>query len=199
VIDAEFAALLGDPVVGGGPAAVEALGVARVQARQNRPADVVEDRGQGQLVAVADAAQLGDPVRGALDGQSVQSEAIGGEGQSPVAIEEVVGGRGAKDRLDSAWAESLDPIGDTVDSPGALDLTGGSDDRGRETDISLDDGRDLVRRRAPGYLLESLFTALLQGRLALCLVECGGQDAPAALATGAVLRGSRRGGCGCHA
>ena len=182
VVDAELATLLGDAVVGRGAAAVEALGVARMQARQDRPADVVEDRRQGQLVAVTDSAHLGDPVGGPLHRQGVQPEAIGSEGQTPVAVEDVVGGRGAQNRLDRAGAEPLDAVGDALDAPAALDLPGGADDRAGEADIGLDDRGDLVRRGAPVHLLEGLLAALLQARLALGLVEGGGENAPAAIA-----------------
>ena len=77
VVDAELAALRGDPVIGGGAAPVEALGVARMQPGQDGTADVVKDRGERELVAVADAAHLGDPVGGALHGEGVQAEAVG--------------------------------------------------------------------------------------------------------------------------
>ena len=81
VVDAELAALGVDAVVGGAAAAVEALGVAGMQAGEHRAADVVEDRGQRELVAVAVAGHLGDAVRGALDGQGVEAEAVGRAGR----------------------------------------------------------------------------------------------------------------------
>jgi len=191
VVDAQLTALLGDPIVGSGAAAVEALRVARMQAGKHRAADVMEDRRQGELVAVADAADLGDAVRRPLHGQGVQAEAIRGQGQAAVAIEDVVGGRRAQNRLDRAGAKSLNPVADTVNAPAALNLARGAHDGAGEADIGLDDRGDLVGRGAAIYLLEGLLTPLLQGRLALSLVEGGGQDTPAALATCACLRSAR--------
>ena len=160
VVDAELAALLGDPLVGGGAAAVEALGIAGMEARQHRPADVVEDRGEGELVAVADAAQLGDPVGGPLHVEGVEAETVGGEGEAAVPIEDVVGGSRAQDRLDRTGAEPLDPVRDAADAPPALELAGRPDDRAGEADVGLDHGGDLVRRRPAVHLLERLIAAL---------------------------------------
>ena len=67
VVDAELAALGGDPLVRGGPAAVEALRVAGMQAGEDRPADVVQDGGERELVAVADPAEVRNLVGGALN------------------------------------------------------------------------------------------------------------------------------------
>jgi hypothetical protein len=187
VIDAELAALLGDPVVGCGTATVEALGVARMEASEDGTAEVMEDRGQGQLVPVADSADLGDPVRGPLHGEGVQPEAIRGEGEAPVAVEEVVGGRGAQNRLDRTRAEPLDAVADAVDATGALDLASGADDRAGQADVGLDYRGDLVWRGPPVYLLEGLLAPLLESRLTLGLVESCGQDTPAALAACACL------------
>jgi len=159
-----------------------------MEARQDRPADVVKDRCQGQLVAVADTRHLGDPVSGPLYVQRMQPEAIRGEGEAPIAVEEVVTGRGAQNRLHRARAKPLDAIADAHNSPtAALNLPGGSDDRAGEAHIGLDDGCNLVRRRAAVHLLEGLFSALLQCRLTLGLIEGSCKDAPAALATYACL------------
>ena len=116
-----------DAVVGRAAAAVEALGVAGVQAGEHGPADVVEDRGEGELVAVAVAGDLGDPVGRPLDRKGVQAEAVGRERHLAVAVEEVVAGGRAEDRLDGAGAEALDGIGDAADAPAARELAGGAD------------------------------------------------------------------------
>jgi hypothetical protein len=147
----------------------------------------MEDRGQGQLVAVADTTHLGDPVGGPLHGESMEPEAVGSEGESPVAIEDVVGGSRAQNRLNRAWAESLDAVCDAGDPPAALKLTGGTNHGAGEADVSLNDCGDLVRRGASVYQLEGLLTAFLQCGLALRLVESGCQDAPAAFASDARL------------
>ncbi len=79
VVDAELAALGVDAVVRGAAAAVEALGVAGMQAGEDGAADVVEDRGEGELVAVAVADDLGDAVGRVLDREGVEAEAVGRE------------------------------------------------------------------------------------------------------------------------
>jgi hypothetical protein len=85
-----------------------------------------------------------------------------------------------------------------VDAPAALDLAGGADDRAGEADIALDDCGDLVRRGASVHLLEGLLAAFLQARLTLGLIECGGKNAPTAVAPGAPLCAARCSGCCRH-
>ena len=198
VVDAELATLLGDPLVRGRAAAVEALGVNRVEARQHRPADVVEDCGEGDLVAVPDSAELGDPVGGPLHVERVQAERVRGEGEAAVAIEDVVGGSRAQNRLHGAGAEALDPIGDAANAPAALQLAGRADDRAGEADVGLDHARDLMRRRPANDLLECLIATLLESRLTLGLSESRCQNAPATFPSSAVLGATRCGGGRCH-
>jgi hypothetical protein len=174
VIDAELPALLGDPLVGGCAAAVEPLGVPGVQASEDRTADVVQDGGEGDLVAISDAAHLGDSVGGRLHVQSVQAEAVGSQGEPAVPVEDVVGGRRAQDRLHGTGPEALDAVGDAADASAALQLAGGTNDRAGQADIGFDHARDLVRRRSAVDLLESLVAPLLKRRLTLSLVERGG-------------------------
>ena len=81
VVDAQLAPLGVDAVVRGAAVAVEALGVAGVQAGEHRAADVVQDRGEGKLVAVVEADHLGDAVRRPLHGQRVDAEAVGPQGE----------------------------------------------------------------------------------------------------------------------
>src|SRR5262249_9412145 len=99
----------------------------------------------GELVTIAHRAHLGDAVGGTLHAHRVQAEPVGGEGQTAVAIEDVVGGGRADDRLDCAGAEPLDPVSDASDPTSALKLSRGPDDRGGEPYVRLDDRRDLVR------------------------------------------------------
>ena len=198
MIDAKLPTLLGDPLVRGCAAAVEALGVAGMKPRQHRPADVVEDRGEGDLVTVPESAELGDPVGGPLHVEGMQAEAVGGEREPAVPIEDVVRGGRAQNRLNRTGAEALDPVGDAANAPTALQLAGRADDRAGEADVGLDHARDLVRRRPAIQLLERLIAALLESRLALSLVEGRGQDASAALTSSAVLDATCGRGRRCH-
>ena len=182
VVDAQLAALGVDAVVRGAAAAVEALGVARVQAGEDRAPDVVEDRGQGELVAVAVPDHLGHAVGGVLDGEGVEPEGIGREGEVAVPVEEVVGGGRAHDGLDGAGSEALDGVGDAADAPAGGQLAGGADDGAGQADVGLDDARDLVGRGAAGDELQRLVARLLERGLALSLVERGCEDASTALA-----------------
>src|SRR5581483_1012156 len=187
MVDAELATLLGDPVVGRSGPAVEALGVTGMQPREDGPADVVKDRGEGELVAVSDPADLRDPVRRPLHLKGVQPEAVRGEGEPSVAVEDVVGRGRAQDCLHRARAEPLDTLGDAEDPAATLKLSRRPDYRAREAAVGLDNRCDLVRRGAPIDLLERGLAALLQGRLALGLVEGRGEHTPASLTPGRAL------------
>jgi hypothetical protein len=74
-----------------------------------------------------------------------------------------------------------------VNAPAALKLAGGADDRACEANVGLDHRGHLVRRGTSVHLLEGLLAALLEGGLALGLVEGCRQDASAALASDAGL------------
>ena len=92
----------------------------------------------------------------------MKPEAIRGEGETPVAVEDVVGRSGAKDRLDRTGAEPLDAVGDGADAPAPLELTGCPHDRAGEPDVGLDDRGHLVRRGAVVDPLDGLVPALQQ-------------------------------------
>ena len=198
VVDAQLTALPSHPLVRRGAAAVEALGVAGMEAGQHGPADVMQDCREGDLVAVTDATELGHPVSGALHVQGVQAESVRGEGQAAVPVEDVVGRCRTKNRLHGARAEPLDPVGDAADAAPALQLSGCADDRAGQPDVGLDDAGDLMWGRPAVDLLERLVAALHEGGLALGLVESRGEDAPAALPSGAILGATRCGRSGCH-
>ena len=96
VVDAQLAALGGDAVVGGAAVAVEALGVARVQAGQHRAADVVKDRGERELVAIAVADASATRSEARWTARAWRRKRSGRERQLAGAVEEVVGwGRSA--------------------------------------------------------------------------------------------------------
>ena len=76
VVDAELAALVVQPLLGRPRRAVHLLRVARVGVHEDELADVVQQRGDEQAVAVRVARLDGEPVGGALDGDGVQAEAL---------------------------------------------------------------------------------------------------------------------------
>jgi hypothetical protein len=159
-----------------------------MQPREHRPTDVVEDRAERELVAVTDAAQLRNSVRCPLHCEGVEAEPVGSEGEMFVPVEDVVGGRRAKDRLDGAWAESLDSVSDAADPFSSLQLTGSPHDGASEADIGLDHCGDLVRRDPAVDLLEGLIASLQQSGLTLGLVEGGGENSTTPLATRHAMR-----------
>ena len=77
VVDAELTALAVDALLGGAGAAVHLAGVARVGVHEHELADVVQQRGDHQAVAVLVAGLGGQAVGGALRGDAVQAEALG--------------------------------------------------------------------------------------------------------------------------
>ena len=77
VVDAELAALAVDALLGRARVAVDLVRVARVGVDEDELADVVEQRGDQQRVAVLVADLAGDPVGGALGRDGVQAEALG--------------------------------------------------------------------------------------------------------------------------
>ena len=77
VVDAELAALVVQALLGRARGAVDLLRVARVGVHEHELADVVQQRGDQQAVAVRVAGLGGEAVGGALDGDGVQAEALG--------------------------------------------------------------------------------------------------------------------------
>src|SRR3954454_21117688 len=128
----------------------------------------------------------------------MEPEAIRRERQAPVAVEDVVGGRRAQDRLDRTGAEPLDPVGDAPDAAPALELAGGPDDGAGQADVGLDHTGDLMWRCAAVDQLECLVASLAERRLALGLVEGCRENSPAPLAPSAVLGATPCRGRRCH-
>jgi hypothetical protein len=138
VVYAQLSPLGGDPRVARHGALVVALGVAGMQPGHDPPADVVQERGQGELVALANLDQLPDAIRGALDGERVQAELLGAQRQPLVLLEEVMG-RGALNRLlDPLGAEHLHRLAYASHPLGAGNRVGGPDHGDRQADVGLD-------------------------------------------------------------
>jgi hypothetical protein len=113
VVDAQLLAFVSEPLLGGARGGVEVDLVARVQAGDDEAADVVEEGGDGELVAFDPADGAADLVGGALGGEGVDAEALGLQLPAAVGLEEVEAGGGAGDRQDAGRLEDLDRIGDS--------------------------------------------------------------------------------------
>src|SRR4051794_17455336 len=77
VVDAELAALVVQPLLGRPGRAVDLLRITRVGVHEHELANVVEQRGDQQAVAVRVAGLRGEAVGGALHGDRVEAEALG--------------------------------------------------------------------------------------------------------------------------
>ena len=119
--------------------AVEVDLVARVQAGDHQPADVVQQRRDRELVAFDPADHAADLVGGALRGECVDAEALGLELPAAVGLEEVEAGRGAGDRQHAGGLQHLDRVGDAGDAAGdEAAAVGEAKDGDRERDVGLD-------------------------------------------------------------
>ena len=148
VIDAELAALAMHALLGRLGVAVNLLGVAGVGVRENELADVVQQRGDHEAVAVLVAGLLREAVGGALGGDAVQAEALGRGVPDGRALEEVEGAGTAGERLDRFGREDLHGLDDRLDPAAAraVELVGEAHDADDKRDVGFD-GRDDVRRR----------------------------------------------------
>ena len=150
VVDAELAALVVQALLGGAGRAVDLLGVARVGVHEHELADVVEQGGDEQAVAMRVAGLGGEAVGGALHGDGVEAEALGSGVPGLAALEELerlgVGG----ERLDGLGREHLDRGDDGVDlaALGAVEAVGEPQDGDHEGDVGLDRADDRAHRRA---------------------------------------------------
>ena len=138
VVDAELAALVVQALLGRAGRAVDLLRVARVGVHEHELADVVQQRGDEQAVAVLVAGLGGEAVGGALDGDGVQAEALGGGVPRLAALEELEGLGVGGELLHGLGREHLDGADDGVDLAAA---------RGRRTRWRAAGRRSPARRR----------------------------------------------------
>src|SRR5918996_3720704 len=89
MVDAELQPLAADPPVWRAAALVEVL--LTVQLGQDRVTDVVQQRGDRELVSLAQAGQLGDPLSGGPHGDRVAAESLVALCLASGMLEEVVG------------------------------------------------------------------------------------------------------------
>ena len=99
VVDAELAALAVDALLRRARALVHLLRVAGVGVHQDELADVVQERGDHQAVAVLVADLGGEALGGALRGDAVQAEALRRGLPDGRALEEVEGAGARGDGL----------------------------------------------------------------------------------------------------
>ena len=110
-------------------------------------ADVVQQRGDHQAVAVLVAGLAGEAVGGALGGDAVQAEALRGAVPDRGALEEVEGAGAAGERLNGFGRQELDGLHDRLDAAAAalVELVGHPQDGDDEGDVGLDRGDDVSR------------------------------------------------------
>ena len=139
VVDAELLAFVAQALLGSARDGVEVDLVAGMQAGDHEAADVVQQRGDGELVAFDPADGAADLVGGALGGEGVDAEALRLQLPAAVGLEEVEAGRGAGDRQHAGGLEHLDRLGDAADAAGdEAAAVGEAQDGDREGDIGLD-------------------------------------------------------------
>ena len=140
VVDAQLAALVVQALLGRAGRAVHLLRVARVGVHEHELADVVQQRGDQQAVAVRVAGGGGEPVGGALDGDGVEAEALRGGVPRLAALEELEGLGGGDQALDGLGREDLDGGDDALDlaAAGALGVVGEPQHGDHQRDVGLD-------------------------------------------------------------
>ena len=145
VVDPELLAFLAQALLGGAGDRVEVDLVAGVQAGDDQPADVVQQRRDRELVAFGPADDAADLVGGALGGEGVDAEALGLQLPAAVGLEEVEARGGAGDGEDAGGLQHLDRGGDAGDAAGdEAAAVGVAQDRDRQRDVALDRFDDLA-------------------------------------------------------
>jgi hypothetical protein len=130
--------------------AVHLARVAGVGVHQHELADVVQQRGDHQAVAVLVAGLGGEAVGGALGGDAVQAEALGRGVPDGRALEEVEGAGAGRQGLDGLGREQLHRLDHGLDLAArlALHLVAQAQDGDHERDVGLDGGHHLAGRHA---------------------------------------------------
>ena len=189
VVDAELAALVVQPLLRRARGPVDLLGIARVGVHEHELADVVQQRGDEQAVAVRVVRRGGEPVGRALDGDGVQAEALRRGVPRLAALEELERLGAGGEVLDGLGREDLDGGDDALDlaAAWALEPVGEPQHGDHERDVGLD-GLDDLAGGGPllGDQREHAVARLGERREELERLEGGGQ----ALAVALVARGT---------
>ena len=148
VVDAELAALAMDALLRRAGVAVHLARVAGVGVHQHELADVVQQRGDHQAVAMLVAGLGGQAISSALGGDAVEAEALRSGVPDRRALEEVKGAGARREGLDGLRREQLDGVHDGLDLAAglALDLVAEAQDGDHERDVGLDGRDDLAGR-----------------------------------------------------
>jgi hypothetical protein len=212
VVDAELAALVVQALLGGAGGSVDLLRVARVGVHEDELADVVQQCGDEQAVAMRVAGGRGEAVRGALDGDGVQAEALGSGVPGLAALEELEGLGVGREALDGLRREHLDGADDRLDLAAArgVQAVGEAHDGDDEGDVGLDGTHHVTRGGAIlgderqeavarlGERREDLEGLERRGQaLAMSFVTRPADDGIRRVAAGAGPNGGRC-GCGAH-
>jgi hypothetical protein len=177
VVDTELEALLVQALLGRAGGTVDLRGVARIGVGEDELADVVQQRGAEELVAVLVLHLAREAVGGRLGGDGVEPEALRHQVPAGGALEEVECGGARGERLDALGREDLDRLRDLGDlALLALGSAVGDPEHGdHERDIGLHRLDHLADR---GAILadhpQDPVARLREGRECLeCLEGCG--------------------------
>jgi hypothetical protein len=191
VVDSELAALVVQALLGRARGPVDLLGVARVGVHEHELADVVQQRGDQQPVAMLVAGRGGQAIGGPLDGDGVEAEALGRGVPLLAALEELerlgVGG----ELVDRLGREHLDRADHRVHLAAArrVEPVGDPHDRDHERDVGLDRPHHVADRRALlGDQSEQAVARLGERREDLQRLERGRQALAVTLVSGAADR-----------
>ena len=177
--------------------------VAGIGVRQDELADVVQQRGHEELVAVLVLHLARETVGGGLRGHGVEPEALRHQVPAGRALEEVEGCGARGERLDALGGEHLDGLGDGRDlALLALRRAVGDPQHGdHERDVRLHRLDDLAHRGAVlADHAQDAVARLGQRRECLERLERGGEPTPVAfvvpssgrIAASGLLDGGRR-------
>ena len=159
------------------PGRVEEGQVAGVKAVDDEPADVVEERGDRELVAIREADRAADHVGGVLGGEGVDPEPLRAQVAATVDLEEVEDSGRPGDRQHPGRLEDFDRLDDargaTRRRAAAIRRT---EDGDRQGDVGLDRFDQVAGPRGlRGRGLHDPRLGLGQDREALYGLECGCQ------------------------
>jgi hypothetical protein len=137
VVDAQLAPLVVQALLRRARGAVDLARVAGVGVHEHELADVVQERGDEQAVAMRVAGGCGEPVGGTLDRDRVQAEALRRGVPGLAALEELERLGVAGQALHGLGREHLDGADDRLDLPAArgLQAVGEAQHRDHERDV----------------------------------------------------------------
>ena len=179
---------------------MDGVRVAGIGVHEDELADVVQQRGDDQAVAVGVADLAREQLGGGARPERVQAEAVGRRVPDGAALEEVEGANALGELLHGLGREDADGVDDVLDPRGAArrQLVGEPHDGDDERDVGLDGLDDLGERDAVAAdEREQAVARLGERRERLERLERGGQAAAVAFA-GRTCSSAPDGGGGCR-